>query len=341
MSVRPTCGECGYTRTYRTQGQADYGLARHSCAKELERQAIARRKRTRAAHRRDGIVRSCEHPIAQHQHGTRQAYLLDRCRCLPCRDAACAYERHRLRQRAYGRWDHRVDAEPVRAHLRYLMANGVSFKQAARLASVSLTTTSQVLYGRHDRRGGEPPRTCAANFAAKILAVRPDPWQLTDRSRVDATGTRRRVQALVAIGWSQQVIANRVGVDRSNFDMRSRPMVTARLARAIRDLYDELWNVTPPQETQHQRISVARARGHAQRYAWLPPLAWDDDTIDDPTAQPDVVTVAAGRQGGAKLPPADELAWLLEQGETTSTIALRYRVSPAAVVTALRRAAVA
>lgn len=51
---------------------------------------------------------------------------------------------------------------------------------------------------------------------------------------------------------------------------------------AVRRLYDELsWTVPPP----------SRIRSRAQRMAaarrWAPPLAWDDETIDDPKARPD------------------------------------------------------
>jgi len=43
----------------------------------------------------------------------------------------------------------------------------------------------------------------------------------------------------------------------------------------------------------------AAARG------WAPPLAWDDDTIDDPNATPDLGAETPRPQGGAGRPFAD------------------------------------
>jgi len=62
--------------------------------------------------------------------------------------------------------------------------------------------------------------------------------------------------------------------------------VSGRLARAVRDLYEELWDVAPPSETPHQRASVTRTLTWAQRERWVVPAAWDDETIDDPSARP-------------------------------------------------------
>jgi hypothetical protein len=61
-------------------------------------------------------------------------------------------------------------------------------------------------------------------------------------------------------------------------------------ADAITRVYDEL-SMTVPQDDEAGRSPRAgrihdRQRRLAARRGWAPPLAWDDDTIDDPAATP-------------------------------------------------------
>ncbi|WP_295694431.1 hypothetical protein, partial [Lapillicoccus sp.] len=58
-----------------------------------------------------------------------------------------------------------------------------------------------------------------------------------------------------------------------------RDRISARAWRQVRQVYDRLSMTPGPSPT-------ARARAAARGYA--PPLAWDDDTIDDPRALPDL-----------------------------------------------------
>lgn len=62
--------------------------------------------------------------------------------------------------------------------------------------------------------------------------------------------------------------------------------VTKSMAERVAKLYDQLWDVRPSQADHRDKISVSRATAYACKRAWLPPLAWDDDTIDNPAAQP-------------------------------------------------------
>ena len=63
---------------------------------------------------------------------------------------------------------------------------------------------------------------------------------------LEAHGTRRRLQALVAIGYSQSYLADRLGIHAGNFGtmFHHRGQVTVATARAVADLYDEL-SMTP------------------------------------------------------------------------------------------------
>lgn len=98
---------------------------------------------------------------------------------------------------------------------------------------------------------------------------------------VPGHGTRRRIRALTAIGWPYQELAVRLGVTWSGASQLARrpesTPVTPRIRDAIAALYEELSMVPGPS---------LRARTWAAKRNWAPPLAWDDDTIDDPEARP-------------------------------------------------------
>lgn len=104
----------------------------------------------------------------------------------------------------------------------------------------------------------------------------------TRKDIVDAIGTTRRLQALVAIGYNQEQLCEIVGTDRSSLSLLIRgkiPRIQIKTAQMVTEAYDRI-SMTPG--TSH----AARARAH--RKGWVPPLAWDDDEIDDPTARPDI-----------------------------------------------------
>lgn len=213
-------------------------------------------------------------------HGTRAKYAVERCRCTPCRAASRAYENWRHRQIAYGRSAY-VDADPVRAHVRNLSEQGLGWKRAAQLAGLTTSTVWKLLYG-DPGRGMAPSKRVRRRTAAALLAVTADLDNLGATVPVPAVGPRRRLQALVAIGWSQTYLANRMGVGVGSLNLTLHgpsSHVRAATARAARDLYDELWNTRPAQPNP-------RTLAAAQRHGWAPPLAWDDDTIDDPATAP-------------------------------------------------------
>lgn len=237
-------------------------------------------------------------------------------------------------QRGYGRSAY-VDAEPVRAHLHILSTRGLGWKRAAARAGLAQSTVCKLLYG-YPARGQAPPRRCRERTAAALLAVTAGLDDLGAATRVPGIGTRRRLQALAALGWCRGQLATRVDLDPGNLAKTLRsPTVTASTARAARRLYDELWDTPPPQTTPGEARAAARARGHARRHGWAPPLAWDDDTIDDPVATPAGVRSTSGRGSVDRA----EVEHLASAGCHPDEIARRLGVTPGAIQTARRRAA--
>jgi hypothetical protein len=111
-------------------------------------------------------------------------------------------------------------------------------------------------------------------------AGRPMPF-----GHVDATGMVRRMQALACMGWSFQTTAKRAGLGRGR-DIAARATVTRATADAVAAAYEEMWATPPRPATREERIVVAKTKARAFREGWAPPLAWDDDDIDNPDARP-------------------------------------------------------
>lgn len=206
------------------------------------------------------------------------------CRCTPCTAAHTEAQNHRSRLIAYGRWEPFTDAGPAREHIRKLGAQGIGWQQVARIAGLSAGTVSHLLYGAAGRPAG---RRVRKETSAAILAVRPSVDTLTACTPVDATGSRRRVQALAAAGHAIPALARRLGMQPSNLrTTMARDRVKAATARAIRDLYDELWDAAPDESTPSAARHAAAARADAARNGWPVPAAWDDYAIDNPGAFP-------------------------------------------------------
>ena len=107
-------------------------------------------------------------------------------------------------------------------------------------------------------------------------------WEaLQGQSRlVPATGTRRRVRALQAIGYSFPAIGEAASISPktvADLCYRSKRL-DPETARAIAVAY-ELLCMTP-----RRGGYATRSRRAAAQKGWAPPLAWDD--IDDPNEHP-------------------------------------------------------
>ncbi|WP_405558906.1 hypothetical protein OHV08_33820 [Streptomyces canus] len=198
------------------------------------------------------------------------------CKCQPCRDAKCKADGLRALANLAGR-PVRIPAAPVAAHLRNLLDAGMGWPRICRAAHCSSSTIARLLKGQELVR-----RT----VADRILAVkyRPAPGRT-----LDATGSRRRIQALMAIGHTVIGIASESGVDCSVLHdilggaVSVRGMTFDRIAAA----YD--WLATQPPVTDRPS-SATVSRQRAEREGWRDPQWWEDlGDIDDPGFDPATV----------------------------------------------------
>lgn len=130
---------------------------------------------------------------------------------------------------------------------------------------------------------------------------------------IDATPTRRRIQALMALGWSQPQIAKAAGSDQNRVSSQLHAeRITRGGAAKVAAAYELLSFRLPPTTTRNERVGVNLVRALARRNRWLPPLAWDDiDNDPDPRAAL-TNTGEGGEEGaeeaGAPAPILDDVA---------------------------------
>jgi hypothetical protein len=202
------------------------------------------------------------------------------------------YARRRARQIAYGTWEPWANAALVRNHVQRLRAAGASYETIASAAGVSPMTVHRLdrrqpdVLGRCEvQRSSERIRTVPAQ---RLLAV--TPAMVEQRAvRRDATGTRRRLQALIALGHPAASLAHRLGADPRRVKCVVRgttATVTSLMHSAVHDLYDQLWDVHPAEQTMAERKAAAAARALAASRGWPTPAGLDDDRIDDPAYRP-------------------------------------------------------
>ena len=226
------------------------------------------------------------------EHGTRARYVHGPgpgtgpgCRCDECTAANRADAQRRERAMLYRRWQPFVDAGPAREHLQALARHGIGRRRAAELAGVSASALSRLLYGGPGSR--PPTRRIRPQTAAAILAIRPSADLVAPGVLVGSAGTRHRVQALVAAGWSQAQLAGQLMTSPGRVGALLREeRVTAGKAAAVRGLYERLWNQPPPEGNHRARIAASRARNYAAARGWAPPMAWDDEELDKPDGRP-------------------------------------------------------
>lgn len=188
----------------------------------------------------------------------------------------------RARLQAYGRWESQhVDAQPAREHVEQLLAAGLGTRRIADLAGVSRLSIQRLLNGRGDIGTG-PTKMLRRTTAAKLLAV-PAPeisWHNAARAAlVDGTGTRRRLQALIADGHTLTALDVALGWSRGSLSkILNRPgPVTAGTAHSVAELFARL-QLTPGADERSRRRGALNG--------WALPMQWDEDEIDDPHATP-------------------------------------------------------
>jgi uncharacterized protein YerC len=221
-----------------------------------------------------------------HKHGaTGTCYQKHRCRCADCRAHRAKQERDREARARNGELQEFVNAIITVPRIMQLMREDWTYADIEAVSGVSVPTISRIMRGVTVRVERETADALLGTHP-KMRHRAPEP------RKTDATGTVRRIRALVAVGWTFWAISARAGHAKTwAYNITRSTVVTATTRDLIARLYDEMWNTLPPRDTAVEKQSYTRSRGIAVKNGWASPLAWDDDTIDDPDAEPELPTV--------------------------------------------------
>lgn len=287
----------------------------------------------------DRTPKPCLHKVANHQHGEYVTAKLDGCRCWPCTAATAEYNANRTRAQAYGTWSPFAPAEPAVRHLRALSEAGMGWKRVARAAAVPESSVYPLLYGRPDRNGGRPRTKARKALIDAILAVpMPTIDDLGATVVVDSTGTRRRLEALIALGWSINHLAADHGLDRQALDSALAWVpVQAATARAVRDMFEAIGDTRPPETNRWEKTAAARSRNRAAARGWLPPAEWDPADLDDPYADAPAREATGSTWPGRTAADLDEWLHLVRGGVNPDDAAARCGVGMDAIIAAAGR----
>lgn len=161
----------------------------------------------------------------------------------------------------------RVDAGPTRAHVEALLALRWSFAAIASRTGLGRTTI------RETRTVAKVRRSTEDAILALPLVRYPGKNVL-----VDATGTRRRIEALAYLGHPLVSYELKVGRCRGRVGKAvATGWASAYIADGVARVYRELENTIGPSDLSRKR---------AQKRGFAGPAAWDGRDMDDPKAQP-------------------------------------------------------
>lgn len=183
-----------------------------------------------------------------------------------------AYQRDRARGRA-----RYVPAEPVRRKLQQLLEGGVPMRALSRSSGLSAPALRSIVNG--DRTNVH--RTTAQRVARLRAAAI---YQQQQVGHVPKVGAVRRVRALMAMGWTRDLLTEAGARSLPRVLSGHGCLITLEKWREIKDVYDQL-SMTPGPSLQ--------TMGRARAWGYAPPLAWDDATIDNPHALPQAVGLQA------------------------------------------------
>lgn len=251
-------------------------------------------------------------PKLGRDHGTRSCWQGG------CRRPECTQAQHDY-QNAWSLLDRRIrgieghgEVPPTDAaqHIKELLSEGMSYRAIGAASGLQPRKLWEIAHGKR-------PRGIKVETERRILAVTLRPV------KVPALGSIRRIQALAALGHTTAEITAVAGVGPRILASLSRQATMYRAtAEAIDRAYRALSMTQGPSEIGRKR---ALSKG------WAPPLAWDDEALDDPDGKPDRGALVRGFD-------LDEWWYLVENGEDPAKAADRCGVTLNAVSKAAYRA---
>ncbi|MET9957394.1 hypothetical protein ABZ135_38370 [Streptomyces sp. NPDC006339] len=260
-----------------------------------------------------------------HGHGSTALAVGARCPCEKCRPVHSAYRRRVYRLQGYGLWQPHIDATQTREHINYLHQAGISYLQIAEQSGLSGNQVRRIAH--------KVVKQVRTETAEVILALTLEGMR---RKVLPATGSARRLQALVAVGWPFASVAPHIGMDpRGITRVIHQPYIFRTTADAIVVAFEQMKNLKP-EDNGVSLIGAQKSRRLAERRGWPDPLWWEDmGHIDNPAFDPATAERPLNFHEQARL-RAEEILHLASYGAGPDEIAERLGLGRDYVVARLR-----
>lgn len=165
----------------------------------------------------------------------------------------------------------KVHPEKAAKKIEEFLRGGASVQTIANAAGLHATVLHRIRAGRIDLIERETQN--------KILKAKPQVGP-----HISVVGTRRRLQAMAALGYSLTDVEDATGVKSpliTNIRTGKNVSTAPETAAAIKEFY-EIIEDTPAADSATSRRAVA----FADKYNWAPPSAWKGLDIEDPSVVP-------------------------------------------------------
>lgn len=218
---------------------------------------------------------------------------------------------HKMRERGTPLLVKPEELQRARVHVTRLYKRGMSYGQIAATAPYDMNETTVAKVVNH---WTETIHRDTYNALMQTYYVAPQGWR-TGR-KMDPTGLRRRMQALVADGFGYNVIGGVMGISLQavyQLATREAPAHASTYGYVV-PVYEKLQGKDPAAYGATP-LGISRARGTAARHGFAPSMCWDDDTIDDPDAFPEW-TGACGTVTGYNLHRSERVHVKVSAGQS-------------------------
>lgn len=173
--------------------------------------------------------------------------------------------------------------------------SGMSYTQIAYQLESQKSTISKL--------ANRETKTMHRKTYEKLLRLQPELPERTGGTRrggakLDPTCTVRRLRALSAAGWTSRDMAPYIGMDQRNLSsllLGKVGFVYAVTVKEIAAAYDKLQYMVADEHCTPRALKAARNK--ARKNGWAPTWAWDEDTIDDPAAEPEWTGACGSAEG--------------------------------------------
>lgn len=196
-----------------------------------------------------------------------------------------------------------VSPDQARVWLDELTALGWTRKQIAGAAGLHESAIFDCVLRE---RSGITAGTAERIWGARKTLGRPNPSR---RSSVEVTLERRvlasrQLEALAALGWSAGHLRREFGVPQGTGHGLRDPRARRRNLAPVGEAYRALSLTAGPSDV---------VRDYARRQGFVPPLAWDDSAMSDPSGVPDFAVISDRkwrRAAKARYRSQETMGWL-------------------------------